>query len=141
VRAHGDSPRALVEDFHRRSEAEIAPWYHAQIATDRMRFAEMEAIRDGRDVPPPASDLARRIAALMTSLGGSPDLFRDGLEYIATITPVQEILARPEVIQRLAAVREAMKGKPRLAVPGPDRTHLLQILSQGAPKPPGTFVQ
>ena len=49
LRAHGDDPRALVEEFDRRTEAEIAPWYDAQIAVDRARFAEMEALREGRE--------------------------------------------------------------------------------------------
>jgi 2-polyprenyl-6-methoxyphenol hydroxylase-like FAD-dependent oxidoreductase len=130
VRAQGDHPSALVEDFDRRTEAEIAPWYHAQIAVDRARFAEMEAIREGREVPPPASELARTIRAFASSIAASPDLFRDFLEYVGTITPVQEILGRPEVVQRLAAAREAMKGmEPPGPPPGPNRDQLLQIVA------------
>jgi 2-polyprenyl-6-methoxyphenol hydroxylase-like FAD-dependent oxidoreductase len=128
VRAHGDDPRALVEDFDRRTEADIAPWYHAQIAVDRMRFGEMVAIREGRDPTPPSNELAHGIAGLMSSIPASPDLLRDALEYIGTLTPVQEILARPEVGQRIAAARTAMKGLPRPAMPGPSRTQLLQIV-------------
>ncbi len=130
VRAHGDQPRALVEDFDRRTEAEMTPWYHAQIVNDRARFAEMEAIREGREVPPPASELGRRIRALYQAIPASPDLFRDLLEYVGTITPVQEILERPEVVQRLAAAREVMKGMPPPGpMPGPNRSQLLQIVS------------
>ena len=129
VRAHGDHPRALVEDFDRRTETEIAPWYHAQIAVDRTRFAEIEAIREGREAPPPASELARRIRALFFSIPASPDLFRDLLEYIGTITPVQEILERPEVVQRMAVAREALKGSaPPGPPPGPTRSQLLEIV-------------
>jgi len=80
VRAHGDDPQALVEDFDRRTETDIAPWYHAQIAVDRMRFGEMVAIREGRDPTPPSNELARGIAGLMSSIAASPDLLRDGLE-------------------------------------------------------------
>jgi 2-polyprenyl-6-methoxyphenol hydroxylase-like FAD-dependent oxidoreductase len=128
VRAHGDDPGALVEDFDRRTEADVAPWYHAQIAVDRMRFGEMVAIREGRDPAPPSSELARSIAGLMSSIAASPDLFRDAMEYVGTVTPVQEILARPEVVERIAAAREAMKGVPRPPMPGPSRTQLLQIV-------------
>ncbi len=128
VRAHGGDPRALVEDFDRRTEAEIAPWYHAQIANDRARFAEMEAIREGRESPPPQGELARRIRALYASVATSPDLFRDLLEYIGTITPVQQILERPEVEQRLTDAQQALKGMPASAPPGPTRNQLLQIL-------------
>ena len=128
VRAHGDDPRALVEDFDRRTEAEIAPWYHAQIAVDRARFGEMVAIREGREPTPPADALARRIGGLMSSMATNPDLFRDAFEYIGTVTPVQEILERPEVVQRMAVAREALKGKPRPPIPGPNRTQLLQFV-------------
>jgi len=128
VRAHGDDPRTLVEDFDRRTEADIAPWYHAQIAVDRMRFGEMVAIREGRDPTPPSNELARGIAGLMSSIAASPDLLRDALEYVGTLTPVQEILARPEVGQRIAAARKAMKGLPRPPMPGPNRDQLLQLV-------------
>jgi len=130
VRAQGHDPRALVEEFDRRTEAEVTPWYRAQIAVDRTRFAEMEAIREGREVPPPASELARRIRGLFLSIPASPDLFRDLLEYVGTITPVQTILERPDVVQRLAAAREAMKGMdPPAPPPGPSRGQLLQIVA------------
>ncbi len=130
VRTHGDNPLALVEEFDRRTEAEVAPWYFAQIAVDRTRFAEMEAIREEREPPPPASELGRRIRGLLLSVPASPDLFRDLLEYLGTITPVQTILERPEVVQRLAAAREAMKGMaPPAPPPGPSRGQLLQIVA------------
>ena len=119
LRAHGDDPRALVEEFDRRTEAEITPWYEAQIAVDRARFGDMEALREGREPTPPASDLARRFGGLMSSIAANPDLFRDALEYIGTVTPLQEILERPAVIQRLAAAREALKDTPRPPIPGP----------------------
>lgn len=128
VRAHGDNPQALVEDFDRRTDAEIAPWYRAQIAVDRARFAEMEALREGREVTAPDDALAQRIASLMSLLVADPDLFRAALEYIATITPVQHILERPDVIQRMAIARETIKDLPRRPVPGPTREQLLQLV-------------
>ncbi len=82
VGTHGDDPRALVEDFDRRTEADITPRYHAQIAVDRARFGEMVALREGREPTPPANELARRIGGLMASIVASPDLFRAALEYI-----------------------------------------------------------
>ena len=127
LRTHGNNPRALAEDFDRRTEAEIAPWYHAQIAVDRTRFGEMVAVREGREPTPPANELARRIGSLLSSMAANPDLFRDALEYIGTVTPVQEILERPQVVQRIAAAREAMTGTPRPPIPGPNRTQLLQL--------------
>jgi 2-polyprenyl-6-methoxyphenol hydroxylase-like FAD-dependent oxidoreductase len=121
-------PRTLVEELDRRTETEIAPWYQAQIAVDRARFAEMEAHREGRQATPPDNVLARRIGSLMSLLGADPDLFRAALEYIGTITPVQEILERPEVVQRMAAARETMKGRPSAPMAGPTREQLLQLV-------------
>jgi len=129
LRASGDDPRALVEDFDRRTETEITPWYRAQIALDRTRFSEMQAIRENREVPPPDTELARGIVSLMSLLIADPDLFRAGLEYVGTITPVQRILARPDVVQRMATAREALKDKPRPPIPGPTREQLLQLVS------------
>jgi len=129
LRAHGGDPRVLVEEFDRRTQAEITPWYEAQIANDRARFGEMVALREGRAPAPPAHDLARRFAGLMASIAANPDLFRDALEYIGTVTPLQEILERPAVIQRMAAAREALKDKPRPPIPGPTRSQLLEIAS------------
>jgi 2-polyprenyl-6-methoxyphenol hydroxylase-like FAD-dependent oxidoreductase len=127
LRASGDDPRALVEDFDRRTEAEIAPWYRAQIAVDRARFADMEAHREGRQPTAPNNELAQRITSLLALLAADPDLFRAAMEYIGTITPVQEILDRPEVAQRMAVAREAMKSRPPTPVPGPNREQLLQL--------------
>jgi 2-polyprenyl-6-methoxyphenol hydroxylase-like FAD-dependent oxidoreductase len=128
ARAHGDNPRALADDFDRRTEEDIAPWYHAQIAVDRARFADMVALREGREPTPPANELGRRIGSLLSSMAADPDLFRDALEYVGTVTPVQKILERPEVVQRIAAAREALKGAPRPPIPGPNRAQLLQLV-------------
>jgi len=128
VGTHGDDPRAVVEDFDRRTEADITPWYHAQIAVDRARFGEMVALREGRQPTPPANELARRIGGLMASIVASPDLFRAALEYIGTLTPVQQILERPEVVRRMADAAEAMKGTPRPPIPGPTRAQLLELV-------------
>ena len=129
LREAGDDPAVLVERFDSRTETHVAPWYHAQIAADRARFAEMEALAQGRVPDPPRDELARGIVGLMSLMGADPDLFRAGLEYAGTLTPVQDILERPEVIERIQAVRTAMKGAPPMRFPGPDRQQLLELLA------------
>ena len=52
-------------------------------------------------------------------------LFRHALEYIATITPIQEILQRPGVADRALA---AVSASPPLEMPGPDRAQLLDLV-------------
>lgn len=122
-------PAALAQEFHRRTEAEIAPWYYAQIASDRARFAEMEALREGREPPAALDELWKDIRSLLSTMATDPDLFRLGLEYIGTITPVQDILRRPGVREQINAARETMKGKPPMQLPGPDRKRLLELVA------------
>lgn len=123
-----DDPCALVQEFHARTEAEIAPWYHAQIAADRARFAEIQALREGREPPAPADQLARHLTSLFTAAVADPDLFRAAMEYVGTITPIQVILARPAVAQSIATALAAMRESPPVQLPGPDRRQLLELV-------------
>jgi 2-polyprenyl-6-methoxyphenol hydroxylase-like FAD-dependent oxidoreductase len=127
LRDAADDPRRLAEEFHARTEAEIAPWYHAQIAVDRARFADMEALRNGEQ-PPPANDLAARIRMLLGAMGTDPDLFRAALEYIGTITPIQDILQRSDVQDRLAVAVRRLREAPPPPIPCPTRTRLLELV-------------
>jgi 2-polyprenyl-6-methoxyphenol hydroxylase-like FAD-dependent oxidoreductase len=127
LRTAGADPRHLVEEFDRRTEADITPWYRAQIAMDRARFAQLEAAREGRPAPPPG-ELAQRIGALMMTMMADPDLFRAGLEYIGTITPVQKVLERRDVAERMRVAAEAMQRSAPMATPGPNRRQLLDLL-------------
>ena len=121
------NPRALVEEFGKRTEAEIAPWYHAQIAADRLRFAQFEALREGRTPPPPVDELSRDLSSLFATMVNDPDLFRAALEYIATLTPIQEIFQRPGLRQRIRMAMDALKDSPA-EIPGPDRRRLLELV-------------
>jgi hypothetical protein len=55
------------------------------------------------------------------------DTLRAALEYIGTLTPLQEILARPEVEQRLATAMETLSPAQLSEIPGPNRDQLLEI--------------
>ncbi len=127
IREAAGDPRTLVEDFDRRTEAEITPWYEAQIVRDRARFAEMEALREGRE-PPAADGLSKAIDLLLVAMAFDPELYRCALEYIGTITPAQTILARPGVQEAIAAVIAALKQAPPRRMPGPDRQQLLDLM-------------
>jgi 2-polyprenyl-6-methoxyphenol hydroxylase-like FAD-dependent oxidoreductase len=125
--ARGDH-RQFAIDFDERTERAIAPWYRAQIAVDRARFAEMDALREGRQ-PPAPQGLAAAVLGLFAGGFADPDLFRALLEYICTLTPVQTVLGRPAVAARLAAVREAMKdAPPPRPMAGPSREQLLALV-------------
>jgi flavin-dependent dehydrogenase len=131
LRGAAGDPAEVVRETDRRTEAEVAPWYHAQIALDRTRVAEIEALRDGRVPPPPADGLARDIQSLFAAMTASADLFRAAIEYVATITPAQDILKRPEIAEGIRTARAAAKGPPP-PLPGPTRAQLLDIVGTAA---------
>ena len=113
--------------FDAKTEADITPWYDAQIAVDRARFAAMEAFRDGRTPTAPTDQLSTDIRSLLLTMVTDPDLFRAGIQYIGTITPVQTILQRAGVADRIHAVKDAIKHAPPPPMPGPDRARLLSL--------------
>jgi len=127
LRQAGEDPAALVADFDRRTEAEITPWYRAQLARDRARFAEMEALREGRE-PQPLIGLARDIESLFVTMIADPDIFRLALEYLGTVTPIQQILERPGVLEAIRTAREGLKDTP-VRLPGPNRQQLLDLVA------------
>jgi 2-polyprenyl-6-methoxyphenol hydroxylase-like FAD-dependent oxidoreductase len=121
-----DDPGALARGFDEKTEAEVAPWYHAQIAADRMRFATIDALREGREPPEPSEGLARQFAMLLNAAPTDPDLFRATMEYVGTVTPIQEIMKRPAVIDGVLAAKNA----PPLQLPGPSRDQLLELVER-----------
>jgi 2-polyprenyl-6-methoxyphenol hydroxylase-like FAD-dependent oxidoreductase len=127
LRSAGDDPLALAERFDALTEADIAPWYRAQIAVDRARFAEMEALRDGREPPAPADELGRQIGLLFAVLPMDADLFRAALEYVGTITPIQQILRRPAVADKLRDAAQVLQSSRPAPMPGPSREQLLEL--------------
>ena len=129
LREASSDPAALVHEFDRRTEDTIAPWYHSQIAADRARFDQMEALRQGREPRPPAEGLAQDIQQLQSAMLTDPDLFRIGLEYAATLTPIQQIVRRPGAVDRIRAAARAVSAAPVRPFPGPDRRQLLELVS------------
>jgi 2-polyprenyl-6-methoxyphenol hydroxylase-like FAD-dependent oxidoreductase len=127
---HGDQtdPYTLAEQFHEITETEVAPWYWSQIAADRARVAEITAVREGRQPHPPADELAQLMVDLSRFTPLDADIARASLEYIGTLTPIQEIAERPELREKLTAVKQSIDDAPPPAIPGPDRAQLLQLL-------------
>lgn len=75
----------------------------------------------------PSDPLYLSILSLMRTMGGDADLFRAAMEYIGTLTPIQTIVNRPEVNERILAAQQRMKDVPPMAMPGPSRTQLLEL--------------
>ena len=123
LRAHGDDPRALVAGFDRADGSRDRAVVPRADCRRPARFAEMEAMREGREAGAARQSSSR--GALAASCRRWPRPRSVPLacvcRYIGTVTPVQEILERPEVVQRMAAAREALKDTPRPRRTGPSR--------------------
>jgi hypothetical protein len=87
----------------------------------------MRALRDGRELPVPVDELTRQCVTLFATMTADPDLFRAALEYVGTLTPVQRILSRPEIAERIAVARRAMGSSGPPAIPGPTREQLVDL--------------
>jgi hypothetical protein len=120
VRAHIGDPDALALAMDEATEAQVTPFYRAQITADRARFAEMDALRRGHE--PPAPD--PRAAAVAGAVMRDPDVFRAMLEAAMCLARPDEVFARPEVTAKVDAV-----GRTRVwKIPGPDRRTLLELV-------------
>lgn len=120
IRAHLDDPPALARGWDERTQQAVAPFVHDQIAADRVRIAEMDALRDGLPPPAPAQPMARFQAAAAVDL----DIFRNLIETVGCTALPREVLTRPAVQQ---AMERADPAPP--PIPGPDRDTLLQLLA------------
>jgi 2-polyprenyl-6-methoxyphenol hydroxylase-like FAD-dependent oxidoreductase len=119
--AHLDDPAAFAQLYGLRTNREVAPYYRNQVRADRQRVAEMTAVREGREPPPPDPTTARFLAAARTDA----DALRAFLETVQCVALPQEVLARPAVARAVAAVGD----DPPPPFPGPDRAALLRLLA------------
>jgi hypothetical protein len=118
----GDDPAGFAAAWAQRTEEVVGPFYRAQCAADDERIAEMAAAARGEPTRPPA---VAGSAALAMAAMHDADLFRALLETSTCLAPPEEVLARPLVRERLAAVGEVGP----LRIPGPDRARLLELLA------------
>jgi flavin-dependent dehydrogenase len=121
VAEHLDSPARLTSAFHEATERHVAPFYRDQLAADRARLAEMEAIRLGAE-PPAGNPLQARF---LSAAGHDPEVFRALIETVTCLARPVEVLARPGMAERL----EKHAGEPPPVPPGPDRARLLELLA------------
>ncbi|MGR6965445.1 NAD(P)/FAD-dependent oxidoreductase [Geodermatophilus sp. URMC 61] len=121
VRESPDDPVELARLFDGRTECEVAPFYRNQLAADRTRIAEMDALRAGRE-PPPA-DPTR--TGLLAAAAHDADAYRALLETVTCLALPEEVLARPGMAELVAA----HAGEPPPVPPGPDRAQLLELLA------------
>ncbi|MGK5171682.1 FAD-dependent oxidoreductase [Geodermatophilus sp. CPCC 205761] len=122
ARDHLHRPAELVGAFDEATEREVTPFFRNQIAADRARIAEMDALRAGEPPPPPDP----RQVGLLTAAMHDADVFRGLLEIITCLAQPQQVMARPGMAERVARFADAPPPPP---TPGPDRAGLLALLA------------
>jgi 2-polyprenyl-6-methoxyphenol hydroxylase-like FAD-dependent oxidoreductase len=121
VRTGIEDPERFVRAWDDTTERDVAPFYWSQIAADRTRVAEMDALRCG-DEPPPRDADARALEAAMLR---DPDVFRGLLEIGGCLALPDDVFARPGFRYKVQAHARARTWAP----PGPDRQALLELVA------------
>ncbi len=124
VRDHLGDLGMLARAFDDGTEREVAPFYWSQVAADRIRIAEMTALRENQAWSPP-------VAPMTGLVNGAPhdaDLFRAMIETVTCLAPAQEVLERRDLQDKL----DRWSREPVPPPPGPDRQQLLSLLSAPA---------
>jgi 2-polyprenyl-6-methoxyphenol hydroxylase-like FAD-dependent oxidoreductase len=122
VRRKLNDPEAFARDYDAETEHEVGPFYRNQIAADRARIAEMNALQDG--TPAPASNPI--IAKLLFAASQDADVFRGMLEIAMCVALPQDVIVRPHVAAKLAE----LDGRPLPPDPNIiDRHRMAKLLS------------
>jgi 2-polyprenyl-6-methoxyphenol hydroxylase-like FAD-dependent oxidoreductase len=126
VRGELDDPLRFARAWDAVTEAEIAPWYWHQLATDRARLEEMTAVREGRaEMVSSAAPLPPQYALAERAAGYDADVFRAVVETIGCLALPEEVFARPGLWDKVVAAAP----EERVAMPGPTREELLALLA------------
>ncbi|MDQ1630029.1 MAG: hypothetical protein QOC80_1 [Frankiaceae bacterium] len=107
--------------FDEATERLLTPYYRLQRATDAERFAEITALREGRE--PPSGDV--RMRAFGAAMMHDAEVFRAYLETVACLALPDEVFARPGMAERL----DRWADQPPLQMPAPTRARLEHLLS------------
>lgn len=127
VAQHLDEPLALAAAHDQMSLARVSPWYQATVGFDRARKAEIDAVIDGRPVPPPTGQAETLFQqAFGTAMLYDPDVFRGMMDIVSMHALPGEVFARPGFAARVAAAAE---GHEPFVPPGPSRAELLGMLA------------
>jgi 2-polyprenyl-6-methoxyphenol hydroxylase-like FAD-dependent oxidoreductase len=98
VRSHINDPGALSREYDAETERIVGPFYRNQLAADRARIAEMNALEEGSPVP--ASNPT--IAKLIFAAAQDADAFRGVIEIAMCVSLPQEVISRPRIAAKLA---------------------------------------
>jgi hypothetical protein len=120
ARRHINDPQAFALAYDAETERQVTPFYRNQIAADRARIAEMNALSEG--TPPPAPNPA--IARLAKAALHDADVFRAMLETVLCVALPQDVMARPYVAAKMGEFERHSLPPAR----GFDRDRLMTLL-------------
>jgi 2-polyprenyl-6-methoxyphenol hydroxylase-like FAD-dependent oxidoreductase len=112
----------LVTAFHDVTERDISPLVEDTLALDRHRLAQMAAELAGHPYEPADREF-RFMRSLTGAAGRDPVLLRATMSVFGLLERWVDIADRPDVHERIQRVG------PPLALPGPDRDSLIDIVA------------
>jgi 2-polyprenyl-6-methoxyphenol hydroxylase-like FAD-dependent oxidoreductase len=121
VREHLADPAALAARWDEATEQVVTPHYRHQLAADRARIAEIDALRVG--TPPPPGDPTTN--AFLVAAGKDAEVFRAMVETMTCLALPHEVMARPGIAARVAELGRGEPGR----LPAPSREQLLGLLA------------
>jgi 2-polyprenyl-6-methoxyphenol hydroxylase-like FAD-dependent oxidoreductase len=120
-----DDPLDFALEWDEVTETEVAPWYWNQVATDRARLHEIDAVREGRaDHVRTVGPLPPQYQAAADASMYDADVFRAMVETIGCLALPQEVFSRHGLWDKVEA---ATPDEP-FVMPGPSRDELLALL-------------
>jgi hypothetical protein len=123
---HIDEPRRLAEEWERLTGERPARWHASTVDFDRVRFPEVEALRQGLEDPSDPSDPAvAGPRAFASASHYDPQVLQWFFEVVTCTTLPEEVIAREGVFERVLDVALA---NPPYSTPGPNRAELEELL-------------
>jgi len=95
-----NDPEAFSREYDSDTESQVGPFYRNQIAADRVRIAEMDALEAGMPMPAPNPVMAK----LLLAAAEDADVLRGMVEIAMCVALPQEVMARPPVAAKLASM-------------------------------------
>lgn len=124
VRRHIDDPGAFCREYDAETERLVGPFYRNQIAADRVRIAEMNALEAGTPMPAPNPVMTK----LLVASSQDADVLRGMIEIAMCLALPQEVIARPNVAAKLAE----LDGYPLPPDPNIIDRHRMAALMEGS---------
>ena len=123
ARQHVNDPGVFSQAYDAETERPVTPFYRTQIAADRARVAEMNALEAGLPPPPPDPVMAR----LLFAASQDADVLRGVLELAMCVALPQEVVLRPRIAAKLAE----LDGRPLPPDPNIIDSHRMAALLEG----------